>query len=149
MSTRLIASLVVVVVLAACGSDAPGEAAASPSASTTTITQPGATPLPLSEVPATPSVAPPDFTLFIAAVDAALADTSYAGAALTDPEVFIATGRLFCQLLDEGMTSDGILSEHLDALAAVNAGEVADDDAIATGVVLGASTGAICPQHAG
>jgi len=94
-------------------------------------------------------VAPPDFTLFIAAVDAALVDTVYAGTALTDPEVFIATGQLFCELLDDGASHDDILSEHLDALAAVGDGEVSDADATATGVVLGASTEVICPQHRG
>jgi ABC-type glycerol-3-phosphate transport system substrate-binding protein len=149
MSTRLIALLVGMVVLAACGSDTTSEPTSSPSAPTTTSTPSGGTPAPLSEVPFTTTVVPPDFTLFIAAVDAALDDTAYAGAALTDPEVFIATGQLFCELLDEGMSSDAILSEHLDALAAVNAGEVTDADATATGVVFGASTEVICPQHAG
>jgi hypothetical protein len=134
------------VVLAACGSDAADQPVPSLSASTTTVALSAGTPGPLPEAPT--SVIP-DFTRFIAAVDSALSETSYAGAALTDPEVFIATGQLFCELLDEGMTSDDILAEHLDALAAVNAGDVTDADAAATGVVLGASTEVICPQHAG
>jgi hypothetical protein len=131
------------VVLAACGSD--DQPAPSLSTSTTTVVQSAGTPGPLPEAP----TVIPDFTRFIAAVDSALSDTSYAGAALTDPEVFIATGRLFCELLDGGMTTDDILAEHLDALAAVTAGHVIDADVTATGVVLGVSTEVICPQHAG
>jgi len=145
VSSRLIPVFIGAVVLAACGSDAADQPAPSPAASTTTVALSAGTPGPLPEAP----TAIPDFTRFIAAVDTALSDTSYAGAALTDPEVFIATGRLFCELLDDGMTTDGILAEHLDALAAVNAGDVTDADATATGVVLGVSTEVICPQHAG
>lgn len=145
MSSRLISVFIGAVVLAACGSDAADQPAPSPSTSTTTVARSVGTPGPLPEAPT--SVIP-DLTRFIAAVDSALSETSYAGAALTDPEVFIATGQLFCELLDGGMTSDDILAEHLDALAAVNAGDVTDADATATGVVLGASTEVICPQHA-
>lgn len=141
--------MIAVVVLGACGSDAAIPPTPSSVPATTTVAPSGDTPVPLTEAPPATTVAPPDFTLFIAAVDAALADTAYAGAALTDPEVFIATGQLFCELLEEGMASDAILSEHLGALAAVNAGDVTDADATATGVVFGASTEVICPQHAG
>jgi hypothetical protein len=137
------------IVLAACGSGVTDQPVPSLSTSTTTAAQSADEPGPLPEAPPSTTATPPDFTRFIAAVDSALSETSYAGAALTDPEVFIATGRLFCELLDGGMTSDEILAEHLDALAAVTAGDVTDADATATDVVLGASTGVICPQHAG
>jgi hypothetical protein len=90
---------------------------------------------------------PPDLTLFIAAVDAALENTTYVDAALTDPEVFIATGQLFCELLDSGLSHDAALGEHLDALAAAGDGSIRDEDAVAAGVVMGASLEVICPHH--
>ena len=146
MYRRVIASLVIVVTVAACGSngaDAPLTTAPAGS-SASTASGLDAAGGPTGSV-TTVSPSPPDLTVFIAAVDTALADTGYAGAALTDPEVFIATGQLFCELLDEGATTDEVLSEHLVALA--GNGEVTDDDAVASGVVLGVSTEIICPHH--
>ena len=147
MIARLGLLLSGIILLAACGSDSATQSA--PGLSTSTVASVTSTLVPSTEGPSTTTVPPPDFTRFIAAVDAALAETSYAGAALADPEVFIATGQLFCELLNDGMTSDDILAEHLDALASVTAGQLTDADATATGVVLGASTEVICPQHAG
>lgn len=150
MSSRLTALVGGLLVLAACGSTEATQApqpASSSSPATTTLLPPADTRG--STVPSAATVPPPDFTRFIAAVDTALGETSYAGAALTDPEVFIATGQLFCELLDGGANSDDILSEHLEATAAANGGPLTDADAIVTGVVLGASTQVICPQHAG
>jgi hypothetical protein len=145
MPTRLMSFLLIALALAACGSEATSKALAPAPTSTTTVA-----PLaPVTRAPSTSTttVAPPDFTRFIAAVDAVLADTSYQNAALADPEVFIATGQLFCELLDDGATTDDVLSEHLDALAAVSEGEITDADTAASGVVLGASIAIICPHH--
>jgi len=153
MLIRLIplGALAVALALGGCGTDnadGPMPASATTQAPTTVPAGPTTSGAPSADSPAT-TVAPPDLTLFIAAVDAALVDTAYSGAALTDPEVFIATGQLFCELLDDGASRDDILSEHLDALAAVGDGNVNDADATASGVVMGASTEVICPQHRG
>lgn len=147
MLARVSVFLLGVIVLGACGSAASSQASAVPSTTTTTV--PSSTSVVSTPASSTTTVLPPDFTRFIAAVDVALAETSYAGAALSDPEIFIATGQLFCELLDDGVTPDDILIEHLDALEAVISGEITEADATATGVVLGASTEIICPQHAG
>jgi hypothetical protein len=142
---RLVLILVVfALVLSACRSgaepvaDPPGTTAAS-SRSTSQLSP--------TTVSGGASQDPPDLTLFIAAVDAALQDTVYAEAALTDPEVFIATGQLLCELMDAGMSGDEALGEHLDALAAVGGGSIREADAVAAGVVMGASLEVICPHH--
>lgn len=151
MLARLAPVIAAALVFAACGSNTTPQAASLSSTSTTVAASLATTTSLPADAQSTTTVAPapPDFTRFIAAVDAALADSAYAGAALSDPEVFVATGQLFCELLDDGASEDDILSEHLDALAAVGDGEVRDADAAATGIVLGASIETICPQHAG
>jgi len=148
MLARL-APVMLALVIGACGSNTTGRPVSSSPTSANAVASSATTTSSQAETQSTTTLAPPDFTRFIAAVDTALVETAYAGAALTDPEVFIATGQLFCELLDAGASQDEILSEHLDALAAVGNGEVTDADATATGVVLGASTEVICPQHAG
>lgn len=149
MYPRVIVLASCVILLVGCGSDSTSPAVA-PSASST-VAAPGGTVAPPTTARPSPegtsTSIPPDFTRFIAAVDAALDETSYAGAAISDPEVFIATGQLFCELLEEGLSFDDILVEHLDALAAVSVGELTEADGVATGVVLGVSTEVICPQH--
>ena len=74
--------------------------------------------------------------------------TDYAGLALADPEGFVATGEVMCDLLGDGATVDEVLSAYLVELDEARGG-VEDDDAILSGAVLGAATGSICPQHAG
>lgn len=147
MSSRSVL-LIVALVATACGSTATDQPTPTLPAISAATASPSST-APPSGSRATTTIAPPDLTRFIAAVDAALADTAYAGAALTDPEVFIGTGQLFCEMLDEGTSRDDILREHLEALAVVGTGELTDSDATATGVLLGVSTELICPQHAG
>ena len=88
----------------------------------------------------------PDLAIFIAAIEDAMQDTSYEGAALNDPEVFIGVGQLFCELLDSGATVDDVLSEYLDALADEDTGVIADDDATMAGVLMGVSLEVICPD---
>ena len=89
----------------------------------------------------------PDITVFIAAVNEAAIGTSYEDAALRDPEVFIGVGQLFCELLDDGLTVDSVLTEYLTALQDGAAGTVADDDALITGVLMGVSLEILCPRH--
>lgn len=129
----------------------------SPPAVTTTTLPPATTttspPVPsVTIVPATSTtLAIEDFpaaALFLAAVDDALASTSYAGAAFEDPEGFLATGVVFCDLLDEGLT----IQETVDAYAAALVEAAPDEgveaeDLLLGGVVLGAAVRLICPQH--
>lgn len=70
----------------------------------------------------------PDLQVFIAAINEAAIGTSYEDAALDDPEVFVGVGQLFCELLDEGLTVDAVLTEYLTALENEETGAVADDD---------------------
>lgn len=100
-----------------------------------------------SPTTAAPPTAVPDLTVFIAAIDDALEGTTYEGAALDDPEVFIGVGQLFCELLSEGTTVDAVLTEYLTALEDDATRTVAEDDAFVAGVIMGASIEAICPEH--
>ncbi len=88
----------------------------------------------------------PDYAALIAVIEAEMVGTTYEGAALEDPEVFIATAELFCDLLDEGLTTDDLLSEYLDRLSDGGAAEVDEDDGLMAGVLLGASIEIVCPE---
>lgn len=89
-----------------------------------------------------------DYAALIATIESAMEGTSYAGAALEDPEVFIATAELFCDLLSEGMTEDQLLAEYLVRLSDDGAVEVDEDDGLMAGVLLGATIEIVCPQEA-
>jgi hypothetical protein len=91
----------------------------------------------------------PDYAALVAAVESAMQGTAYEGAALEDPEVFIATSELFCDLLDEGMTTDELLAEYLDRLSDGGVVEVDEDDGLMAGVLLGASIEIVCPEYSG
>jgi hypothetical protein len=89
----------------------------------------------------------PDLAVFIAAVNEAAADTSYQDAALSDPEVFVGIGQLFCERVSEGQTVDAVLAEYLTALEDGSSGAVTEDDAYITGAVMGVSLEILCPEH--
>ena len=89
----------------------------------------------------------PDYAALVAAIESAMEATAYEGAALEDPEVFIATAELFCDLLREGMTTEELLAEYLDRLSDGGAVEVDDDDGLMAGVLLGASIEIVCPEY--
>ena len=75
--------------------------------------------------------------------------TRYAGDVYLDPESFIDTGRLFCSLLDAGVTPTGVLESYLAVLEVESeTGEIEDDQLILGGVVLGAAVQVICPEFA-
>lgn len=144
---RRVLLLVLALALGAAGCGTDGPAAGGPTATADpqpTTTVPGPSPSTTTTADAVPA---PDLTVFVAAVDAVLADTSYEGTALTEAELFIATGQLFCELLDAGATSDEVLADHLDALTDAHGGALSDDDVLAAGAVMGASVEVICPQH--
>lgn len=140
--------LTMVAVAASCSSTAatttspPVEGATS-----TTATSPGAEPSDSATSTVPESDTTPDLTVFIASIDEAMVGTGYEGAAIEDPEVFIAVGQLFCERLDDGDSQDDVLSEYLDGVADAE-GVVSDDDATLAGVVLGVSIEVLCPEHA-
>ncbi len=85
---------------------------------------------------------------FLVAVDAQLDGTSYEGEALNAPEVFLATGRFFCDQLDDSVSVDEILSEYVAELVGVPIEDAPDDDLVLAGSVVGAAVGNLCPEHA-
>ncbi len=137
-------ALVMAMLLAttACGNS--GEATeTTPPAPTTIATVTPSTilvpdPIPAEDVPA--------LALFLAAIDDAMVGTTYQGQAFEDPESFIVTGRLFCELLDEGLSIESVLGAYVAALGS-SGEEVAEDDYLLGGVVLGASVRLICPEY--
>lgn len=135
--------LAAVMVLAACsdsgvsnpGDDSTTTTTTTTTASSTTTTDPD--PIDSDDVPA--------LAVYLAAIDDGLRDTKYEGEAFTDPESFIVTGRLFCELLEEGLSVESVLSAYVAALG--SSGETVDeDDYLLGGVVLGASVKLICPE---
>lgn len=89
----------------------------------------------------------PPLAIYLAAIDRGLSATRYAGDVYLDPESFIATGRLFCSLLEAGVTPTGVLESYIAALEAESGG-IDGDDLVLGGVVLGASVQVICPEFA-
>jgi hypothetical protein len=130
MKPRLVWLVALAVVAAACaGSGAAPDEATAPSSTTSAPTT------------------TPDLAVFIAAVNEAAADTSYQDAALSDPEVFVGIGQLFCERVSEGQTVDAVLAEYLTALEDGSSGAVTEDDAYITGAVMGVSLEILCPEH--
>jgi hypothetical protein len=107
-------------------------------AAPTTTTNAAPDPIPAEDVPA--------LALFLAAIDDAMVGTIYEGQAFEDPESFIVTGRLFCELLDEGLTIESVLGAYVAALGS-SGEDVAEDEYLLGGVVLGASVRLICPEY--
>ena len=89
-----------------------------------------------------------DVVGFLADLDAALADTVWAGEVLESPDVFVATARLFCAQLDAGMTPDEVLVGYSETLTKAPIADASDDTLVLTGSLLGIGVGALCPDHA-
>ncbi|MFW2339354.1 MAG: hypothetical protein ACN4GK_04830 [Acidimicrobiia bacterium] len=137
--------IALVLILTACADQAP--TSSPPTVATVeAVTTAPAVRSTTTTAPAVDEVYVPDYAALIAAVESAMEGTSYAGAALEDPEVFIATAELFCDLLAEGMTKDQLLAEYLVRLSDDGAIEVDEDDGLMAGVLLGAATEIVCPR---
>jgi hypothetical protein len=89
----------------------------------------------------------PDLSVLIATIEAAMEGTSYEGAALEEPEVFIATAQLFCELLDRGMTADEVLGAYLDHLSESGAADATEEEVRLAGALLGVSVEVVCPEQ--
>ena len=113
----------------------PSAAAATSSSASTTA--PSTTTLTVEE----------GLVVFIATLEELLVGTSYEGEALNEPDVFVATGRLFCERLDDGDSIDEVLTAYLDELAG-GVDIATDDELVLVGALLGAAVGALCPEHA-
>lgn len=142
-----------VVVLAACGSSetAGSDPSVVPEASSTTasssMSATARTITTTSGGEVEPHEGVPDLGVLIATIEAAMKGTSYEGAALEEPEVFVATAQLFCEMLDQGMTGDQVLGEYLDRLSDGGAAGASDEEVRLAGVLLGVSVEVICPEH--
>ncbi len=120
----------------------------SPATSSSATTAPSSSAGTTSAAPSTTTLqAEEDLVVFIATLEELLAGTSYEGEALNEPEVFVATGRLFCERLDEGDSADDVLTAYLDQLAG-GVDLATDDELVLAGALLGTAVGALCPEHA-
>jgi hypothetical protein len=87
---------------------------------------------------------------FVAALEEAFLGTSFEGAVLDSPEVFLATAEVICVRLDNGDSVDQILIDYLAGLSNTDRGgdTVGETEAAkVAGGVLGASLELFCPQH--
>ncbi|NQV07864.1 DUF732 domain-containing protein [bacterium] len=89
-----------------------------------------------------------DLVVFIATVEELVVGTSFEGEALNEPDLFVATGRYFCERLDQGDTPDDVLVAYLDEMAG-GVDVATDDQLVLAGALLGAAVGVLCPPHAG
>jgi len=88
----------------------------------------------------------PEAALFLASVDHAMAGTGYEGEAFVDPETFLGTAVLFCELLDSGLTAEDVLTAYLLALSSSSTEVIPEDDLLLGGVILGAGVETLCPE---
>jgi hypothetical protein len=84
---------------------------------------------------------------YLAAVEELLAETAYEDAVSEDPEVFIATGFLFCEQLTESEAPADILTVYVETLTGSDIEEAPDDDLALAGSILGSAVGYLCPEH--
>jgi len=88
--------------------------------------------------------------VFVATLEEAFAGTSFEGAVLESPELFIATAEVICVRLDNGDEIDQILLDYIDGLSNADGADntVSENEAAAVaGGVLGASLELFCPEH--
>lgn len=118
---------------------------ANQSTTTTSPTSP-TSPTSTTSVAAIPREDVPPLALYLAAIDNGLMGTEYQGDVYLDPDGYVNVGRLFCSLLDAGVSPTGVLESYISALEAESQ-VLSDDDLVLGGVVLGASVQLICPAH--
>jgi hypothetical protein len=88
-----------------------------------------------------------DLVTYVAALEDALAGTAYEGEVLRSPEVFLATGALFCDQLESGLSPEEALSHYVEALTNGPVEQAMDDDLAMAGGVLGVGVVTLCPQY--
>jgi hypothetical protein len=87
----------------------------------------------------------PEAAVFLAAVDQAVQGTEYEGESFAEPEAFLGTGVLFCELLERDLSVEEILTAYLLALSP-SEGAASEDDLILGGAILGAGIETLCPE---
>ena len=141
--------LLMLLVAAGCSNADP---ASSEETVPTTSSQPTTTASSTTTSDAPPQTIPfedvPPLAIFLAAIDRGLSGTEFEGDVYLDPQSFVNTGRLFCSLLDVGVTPTEVLESYVTAIQAEGA-EFNDDELLLGGVVLGASVQVICPDYSG
>ena len=151
-------SLALVMILASCS-----EAVATPThpsvgaieSLTTSSAAPTTSSAPTDGTTTTVTIDEPDLLadnalVFVATLEEAFAGTSFEGAALESPELFIATAEVICVRLDNGDDVDQILVDYIEGLSNADGGDntVSENEAAAVaGGVLGASLELFCPEH--
>lgn len=91
----------------------------------------------------------PAYDVFLAAVADTLEGTRFDGAPFEDPEVFAATGLLFCERMVQGAAGEQVVVEYLSELAGGDATLADGDQLVLSGALMGAATETLCPQAAG
>ena len=154
MIRRICLVLVLAALSASCGTgeDVSQDLPASISSTSPTVGS-DTTTSPTSPTESTPSLAFDDAVVgedvigFVAAIDQLLAETDYAGAAIADPDVFVATGWLLCDQLDKGISAPQVLTGYVETMAGTNIDAATDDTLVLAGTLLGTSVGYLCPEH--
>ena len=147
---RILLACALVAVLPACGSGdvssttTASETEASVAASVSTTTTAGETASP-STTDASDDGFEPAYDVFLAAVAETVEDTRFAGVALEEPELTVATGLAICEAIAGGEDPDAIVAEFVSELAGGQLDVVDDDQLTLTGAILGAAETALCP----
>ncbi len=84
---------------------------------------------------------------FVAALDEFVAGSVYEEALGEDPEVFVATGLLFCERLGAGDDPVDLLTEYVTTLSGGDPDSAPDELLDLSGWLLGVSVGYLCPEH--
>ena len=113
--------LAALVIVAACSTATP--AATTSTSSTTTTLDPAA--------------------VFVANLSETLSGTSYSEVVLEDPEPFLTTGLLMCELLAEGTSPRDVIMQFLNSFGP----DPGEADSALAGALLGSAVNAFCPEH--
>ena len=89
-----------------------------------------------------------DVLTYLANVEELLAGTAYEDAVAEDPEIFVATGFLFCDQLAGGEAPADVLRVYIETLTDGDIEDAGDDDVTLAGTILGTAVGQLCPEHA-
>ena len=84
---------------------------------------------------------------FVAELVELLVDTEYEDLIVEEPEVFVATGLLFCEQLAEEVDPLDILTEYVETLTGAGIEDADDDTLTLAGSILGTAVGFLCPEH--
>lgn len=129
----------------------PTDAVTAPAPSVETPSTLSATTTTLTAADPDENVNPPDVSdevvSFVAALADLLAKTGYLDSIIDDPEVFVATGILFCEQLTGGTAPPDVLTDYVETLTEGDIEEADDDSLTLAGSILGSAVGYFCPEH--